>query len=151
MLRIFLPEKQTPPIRILLAEDNKPDVLLVEEALHEHGVKFELSVVNDGEQALELIDDMGLEPSVCPDIILLDLNLPKRSGTEILERMRQNARCADVPVVILTSSDSPKDRSETSSLGATCYFQKPVDLDGFMELGALVRDLVTQRRSPETL
>lgn len=132
--------------QILLVEDAEPDVFLVREALRRAGVKPNLRVLEDGEQAADFIDTLDTDAStVCPDLVLLDLNLPKKNGNQVLERMRRSPRCAGVPVVVITSSDSPADRSRAARLGATRYFQKPSRLDEFMKLGHLVRDLLPQR------
>jgi DNA-binding response OmpR family regulator len=77
-----------------------------------------------------------------PHLVLLDLNLPRRSGDQILQHLRHSDRCKDIPVVVVTSSDSPRDKAEMSRLGATRYFRKPSRLDEFMRLGPLVRELV---------
>jgi DNA-binding response OmpR family regulator len=132
-----------PEANILLIEDAEPDVFLVREALRQAGVSFHLKVLDDGEKAVEFIERLEQDASVeCPKLVLLDLNLPKRSGDQILERMRQSGRCSTVPVIIVTSSDSPKDRALTSRLGATLYFRKPSRLDEFMKLGPLVRQVL---------
>jgi len=124
---------------ILLIEDSSADAYLVRESLTKHLKEFELQVVSDGEKAFKLIEAADLDASMpCPSLMLLDLNLPKRSGQEILLRFRQSPRCGHVPVVILTSSDSPADRAETAKLGATAYFRKPPDLEQFMQIGRVV-------------
>ncbi len=129
--------------RILLIEDAEPDVFLVREALRQAGISSDLTVLDDGEKAVDFIDRLDQDPdSPCPNVVLLDLNLPKRSGDQILERMRRSRRCGEVPVIIVTSSDSPKDRAQTAELGATLYFRKPSRLDEFMALGALVRGVL---------
>jgi len=129
--------------QILLVEDAEPDVFLVREALRQAGLAFDLKVLDDGEKAVEFIDQLdGDADAQCPELVLLDLNLPKRSGDQILEHMRHSERCSRVPVVIVTSSDSPKDRAQTSRLGATQYFRKPSRLDEFMKLGSLVRGII---------
>ena len=122
-------------VEILLAEDNPADVYLIEEALREHKVDFHITVAEDGEAAISLLANSGLKP----DIVLLDLNMPKRSGGEVLDEMRRTS--ADVPVIILTSSDSPSDREEALRLGATCYIRKPTGLDEFLEIGATIKRL----------
>lgn len=128
---------------IVLVEDAEPDVFLVREALRQTGINFHLNVLDDGEKAVDFIDALDSDQSLlCPDLILLDLNLPKRSGDQILQHMRRSARCGAIPVMVVTSSDSSKDRSETARLGATHYFRKPSRLDEFMQLGPLVRDLL---------
>jgi CheY-like chemotaxis protein len=125
---------------ITLAEDNAADVFLVRSALEQEGLEFELQVLSDGGQALCLLDQIESEAAPCPDILLLDLNLPKRSGAEILARLRQTVRCASARVVILSSSNSPQDRERVAQLGVTHYFVKSNDLDEFMKLGAVVRE-----------
>jgi DNA-binding response OmpR family regulator len=130
-------------VNILLIEDAEPDVFLVREALKNAGLDFELNVLDDGEKAIDFIDELDRQRgAVCPDLVLLDLNLPKRSGDQILEHMRHSVRCKDIPVVVVTSSDSPRDKADMSRLGATRYFRKPSRLDEFMRLGPLVRELV---------
>lgn len=127
----------TRQIEILLAEDNPADVYLIEEALREHKVDFRLTVAEDGEAAMSMM----IQGKIQPDIVLLDLNMPKRGGGEVLERIRQgNGR--DLPVIILTSSDSPTDREQALRLGATCYIRKPTGLDEFLEIGATIKRLV---------
>ena len=136
---------------ILLAEDNRADVTLVEEALRLYDLNVKLLVLDDGEKAIRFIDKLENDPEAkCPELFLLDLNLPRRSGEEILARKLKSDKCRRIPVIILTSSDSPKDREMTSRLGANRYFRKPPSFDGFMEIGALVRDVLTQVRSKST-
>ena len=128
-------------ITILLAEDNPGDVFLVRRALEKHGLQtVELIVVEDGQAALRYFDRVDADDSeVAPDIALLDLNLPRATGSRILLRIRQSRRCNGIPIIIVTSSDSPLDRDAASQLGATGYFQKPGDLAGYMQLGRVVR------------
>jgi CheY-like chemotaxis protein len=136
--------------QIVLVEDAEADVFLVREALENSGIQYELQVLDDGETALEFVEgvDRGDNPAR-PDLILLDLNLPKRSGVQILERAKQSPICGDVPVLILTSSDSPRDKQQVAQLKATEYFRKPSSLDEFMKLGALVRELLENSRKTE--
>src|SRR5580700_7014128 len=96
---------------ILLAEDNPADVFLVRQALAGSGVLFNLRVVSDGDEALNFIDGLERGSALgCPELLLLDLHLPKRDGDEVLQRLRASARCGHTPVVILTSSDYPRDK-----------------------------------------
>jgi CheY-like chemotaxis protein len=128
---------------ILLAEDNPGDVLLVQQALEAHDVRHSLHVVRDGEQALAFIAGLLSGEQVhCPDLILLDLNLPKVDGAQVLAELRNTPECADTPVVVITSSDAPKDHDRVSALGVDHYFKKPSDFDSFLRLGAIVRDVV---------
>jgi CheY-like chemotaxis protein len=130
------------PITILLAEDNPGDVFLVRRALDKHGLKdVELVVVEDGQAAIRYIERVDADDSVfSPALALLDLNLPRATGSRILMRIRQSRRCGAIPIIIVTSSDSPLDREAAAQLGATGYFQKPGDLAGFMHLGQVVRN-----------
>ena len=133
-------------IRILLAEDDAGDVLLVEQALDEHQIVYELFVVRDGAEALAFVANMG-EPghARCPDVVLLDLNLPKIDGPEVLRRFRKHPQCARTPVIVISSSDAPKDRTRMTELGIAHYFKKPSDFDEFLKLGGLVRDVAGTR------
>jgi CheY-like chemotaxis protein len=124
-------------VQILLAEDNPADVYLIEEALREHKIDFRITVAEDGEMAMSLLSNDALRP----DIVLLDLNMPKRGGGEVLDQLRKKSG-PDVPVIVLTSSDSPSDREDAMRLGATCYIRKPTGLDEFLEIGATIKRLV---------
>lgn len=124
-------------VQILLAEDNPADVYLIEEALREHQVSYNIIVVEDGETAIGKLTLGELKP----DIVLLDLNMPKRSGSEVLTELRAHTD-RDIPVIVLTSSDSPSDRQAAVNLGATCYIRKPSGLDEFLEIGATIKQLV---------
>jgi CheY-like chemotaxis protein len=129
--------------RIMLAEDNPGDVFLVRRALEMHELDVDLVVVHDGQSALGLVEKGDLEESSRrPDLIMLDLNLPRATGSRVLERIRQSPRFARIPVVVVTSSDSASDRRAATLLGAAHYFQKPCDLAGFMQLGGIVRTLL---------
>ena len=128
---------------ILLAEDNPADVYLIREALREHGVDCTLRVASDGSDVLRIISPEQPDPEAQPlGLIILDLNLPRHDGIEILQRVRETPKLANVPVVVLTSSDSPRDRLIASQLGATCYLRKPSRLDQFLSMGAVFKDLL---------
>ena len=134
-----------PRFHIVLVEDTEPDVFLIREALERDGLEFELEVLDDGEKAVDFIDRIDQDPAIRrPNLLLLDLNLPKKSGGQVLERVRQSPACAHVPVVILTSSDSPMDKARAAQYKATEYFKKPSKWDEFMRLGPLVRDLLVE-------
>ncbi len=126
-------------VNVLLAEDNPGDVLLIREALKGGGFEFELTVQQDGERMLLHIESIDKGERACPDIVLLDLNLPKASGHALLERMRASGSCQSVPIIVVTSSDSAKDRELAERLGASGYFRKANDFDEFMLLGAVVK------------
>jgi CheY-like chemotaxis protein len=132
------------PITILLAEDNPGDVFLVRRAMEKNGLDVQLVVVEDGQSALRYIDAVDADPSVlAPSLALLDLNLPRANGNRILTRIRLSPRFKSIPIIIVTSSDSPMDRDAAAKLGATGYFQKPGDLAGFMQLGQVVRNALS--------
>jgi CheY-like chemotaxis protein len=115
---------------------------MVREALAHHGIDSELSCHKDGEQMLRYIDQIDAGELPCPDVILLDLNLPRHDGVALLTRLRRSPVCADVPVVVVTSSRADTDRDKAFQLGATKYFEKPIDYDDFLRLGAVVREVV---------
>lgn len=130
-------------IQILLAEDNPADVYLIQHALAENNVECSLQIAHDGREALVFLrsDDNHAENPV-PDLILLDLNLPRHDGMEILQHIRRSARLEAVPVIVFTSSDSPSDRLSATQLGITRYIKKPSMLDDFLAIGAVIRDVL---------
>jgi CheY-like chemotaxis protein len=136
-------------LHILVAEDNYADVILLREALQHHRIEHELHVVSDGQAALDFVGRMGSSPETpCPDILLLDLNLPKVDGPTILQEFRNHPECAHTPVIVVTSSDAKKDRAKIAEFEKTRYFRKPSDFDEFMELGAMIREAVNDRDAP---
>lgn len=127
-------------LNVLLAEDNRGDVFLVHEALRAHGLEYEMHVATDGSDVERYLKLLGSTPdALYPDVFLLDLNLPKSDGYDVLNRFRCQPECANVPVIIISSSDAPKDRQKAELLGATTYFRKPPDLMAFLLLGELVK------------
>ncbi|MCW5977232.1 MAG: response regulator [Bryobacteraceae bacterium] len=134
-------------VRLLIVEDNPTDIVLIRQAIQLHDVPVEITLAEDGEAALRLIDEAERSPeAACPEVILLDLNLPRRDGHEILRRARASERCKRIPIVVFTSSDSQRDRALTASLGATRYFRKPVDYLQFLEIGSILRDVIEEYR-----
>jgi CheY-like chemotaxis protein len=135
-----------PPARvftILLVEDNRSDAFIIREILRRRGLDAGLQVITDGDLALKFWDRVEND-GPCPDLVLLDLNLPKLSGIQVLQRIRGAKRCQNVPVVIVSSSKSPADVASAEALGVSVYFQKSTDLAAFMELGAVVAGLLPQ-------
>lgn len=131
------------PINVLLVEDNPADVMLVRKALLEHGLEFTLYSNSDAEQALAYIDRMGeAGDSPCPDVVLLDLNVPKGEGVDLLDAVRNSPKCPEVPVIVISSSPAPQDPARVARGGATRYFCKPIDLDQFLKLGSLVKEVL---------
>lgn len=138
----------TTQIHILVIEDNPADVFLIQEALREHGLAYQLSVIEDGEEAITFARQKGqYTGAVRPDLILLDFNLPKRTGREILESIRENPAFAQVPVAIFTSSESPQDKQATAELKVSRYIRKPSNLEEFMKLGAVVKELLSSEET----
>jgi len=134
----------TEKFHIWLVEDSEADELLMRQALKLDGMDCDFQVSEDGEKAIDFIEAIDrTDAGPRPHIVLLDLNLPRKSGARVLERIRQSPKCGCVPVVIVTSSDSPGDKGQVARLGATRYFQKPLDLGEFMKLGPLVREVLT--------
>lgn len=131
-------------LQVLLIEDNQADILLVREALRKHRLDFAIQEFADAEQALHHVETMG-KAVPCPDLVLLDLNLPKGSGMDFLRAWRKTKRCSDTPVIIVTSSDSARDRAAAAELGVAGYFRKPSGLDAFLTLGGVIRDVLTER------
>ena len=125
------------PLTIFIAEDNPADVYLLKIAFCEAGYQgADLIVASDGEAALDFVGHKGsFSETHKPHLIVLDLNLPKSDGNDVLRAIRDSGEYADVPVVVLTSSDSPRDRQSAEELGADCYFTKPSDLEAFFGLG----------------
>jgi DNA-binding response OmpR family regulator len=135
-----LEESARDRVHVLLVEDSEADELLMRAALKLDGLDCDFLVSEDGEKAIALIErlDHGtVDPR--PNVVLLDLNLPKKSGAKVLEFIRQSRKCSEIPVIVVSSSDSPRDQAQASRLGAR-YFQKPLDLMEFMKLGPVVRE-----------
>ncbi len=122
-------------VEILLVEDNPVDVLVTKRALQDGKVWNNLSVVEDGEEAMDFLRQRGnYSNGPCPDLILLDLNLPKKSGREVLAEIKQDPALLHIPVVVLTSSEAEKDILLTYNLHANCFITKPVDLEQFTDV-----------------
>jgi CheY-like chemotaxis protein len=132
------------PIQIFLAEDNSGDVELVREALQEHHIAYHLQVASDGAEVKGYLARLGDPGAACPDLVLMDLNLPKAHGFELFELFRANERCGRIPVIVVTSSSAPKDRERAVALGAARYFRKPSELAEYMQLGSLIREVVEE-------
>ena len=124
------------PLQILIVEDNRGDVLLVREALRESSLQFELNHVADGEEAVEYIHRTGGHAGAGrPDLVLLDLNLPKRDGWDVLNEIRSEPDLRTTPVVILSSSGSPDDIRRAESGSHSIYIRKPSNLEDFLAIG----------------
>ncbi|MBT9448097.1 MAG: response regulator [Desulfobacterales bacterium] len=127
--------KTVEPLELLLVEDNPGDVRLTEEALREGRVYNKIHVVDDGVEALAFLRREGRYADARrPDIILLDLNLPKKDGREVLEEIKSDKALKRIPVVVLTTSEAEQDILRVYNLHANCYVTKPLDLDQFMSV-----------------
>jgi len=125
----------TRPIRVLLVEDNPADVRLTEEAFKEGRVMNDLSVVSDGMEAMEFLRREGkYAHAPRPDLVLLDLNLPRKNGREVLEEIKSDPELRRIPVMVLTTSKAEQDLHNAYNLHANCYVTKPVDLDQFLNV-----------------
>ena len=128
-------EAQVLPAKILLVEDNPGDAELAKEALESSKFINELYIVDDGVKALDFLYKRGPYPDVPrPDLILLDLNLPKKDGREVLEEIKTSETLKTIPVVILTTSRADADIMKSYKLHANCYINKPLDLNQFFEV-----------------
>ena len=125
----------TTPIRVLLVEDNPGDAYLTRDTLEQSKILLEIAVAIDGEDALDYLLGRGNYAGVAlPDLIVLDLNLPRLSGREVLAEVRRHEQLRGIPVVVLTSSDAERDVLMSYQLGASCYVAKPVGLEAFQAI-----------------
>jgi two-component system, chemotaxis family, response regulator Rcp1 len=127
--------KDAAPIEVLLVEDSPGDVRLTREAFKDAKVHINLHVVSDGVEAMAFLGREGKHANALrPDLILLDLNLPKKDGRQVLEEIKENPTLKSIPVVILTTSSSEADIQQSYQFHANCYITKPVDLEGFLKV-----------------
>ncbi len=128
-------------VEILLVEDNPGDVRLTQEALRDGKLHTRLNIVRDGEEALAFLRRQGPHADAPrPDLILLDLNLPRKSGQEVLAEIKNDEQLRRIPVVVLTSSQAEKDILTSYDLNANCYISKPVDLEQFIRVVRSIED-----------
>lgn len=123
------------PIRILLIEDNEGDILLTTDALREGKIDNDVSIAKDGWEAVQMLDQKGKysnEPT--PDLVLLDVNLPKMNGHEVLHHIKNSDKLKHIPVIMLTTSSAESDVFRSYQNHANCYITKPVDLNNFLEV-----------------
>jgi len=125
--------KATEPVDVLLVEDNPGDVRLTKEALKDAKLKIHMHVVGDGMEAMAFLRKQGkYTASPRPDLVLLDLNLPKKDGRQVLAEIKEDPDLRRIPVVIITSSKAEEDVLKSYNLHANCYVTKPLDLDQFI-------------------
>lgn len=126
---------------ILLIEDNPGDILLTREALDLLSFPYNLRVVEDGIEAMEYLRNQGkYKAAQRPDLILLDLNLPKKDGREVLEEIKADKSLKVIPVIVLTNSKSEEDVIKAYNSNANCYLSKPVELDKYFEIIKLIKE-----------
>jgi len=129
------------PFRILLVEDNSANIRLTEEALEFCKINHELLVSEDGGNAMKLLRRQGeFSRAPRPDIILLDLNLPKKNGREVLEEVKKDKNLRKIPIIVLTTSKAEEDIVRCYNLHANCYITKPVDLNQFFQVIKLITE-----------
>jgi chemotaxis family two-component system response regulator Rcp1 len=129
-------------LSLLVVEDSPADVFLVQEAMKEEGLGCHLEVADNGEAAIRILDRIDAGSASVPNLLLLDVNVPRYNGTEVLKRLRQSHRCRTTAVVMMSTSDTQVERQRALDLGANAYFCKPSSLAEFMQLGKLVRGLL---------
>jgi len=128
-------------VEILLVEDNEGDIRLTKEAFRESMVWNHMNVVRDGAEALAFLRREGkYTDAIRPGIILLDLNLPKRSGIEVLEEIKRDDELKHIPVVVLTSSQAEQDILNSYNFHANCFISKPLDLEQFLQVVQSIKD-----------
>lgn len=126
---------------ILLVEDNAADILLTEEVLKDSKLRLKLNVVRDGVEAITYLRREGKYANANkPDLILLDLNLPRKDGREVLKEVKTDDNLKSIPIVVLTTSDTDEDILNSYNLGANCYISKPLSLEEFAQIMKFIED-----------
>lgn len=129
------------PIHILLVEDNEGDIVLTTEALEEGKIANSFSVVRDGQEAIDYLEKDGdFEGATTPDLVLLDINLPKINGHKVLKYIKSNKQLKSIPVVMLTTSSDEVDIKKSYKNYSNCYITKPVDINDFMNVISTIED-----------
>jgi two-component system response regulator len=129
------------PFHILLVEDNGGDILLAQEAMKESSISYSLNIVREGEEAMSYLLRQGKYADILqPDIVLLDLNLPKKTGLEVLKEIKDNPDLRRIPVIVLTTSSAQKDIQNACDLKANCYIIKPINFDKFIKVIKSIMD-----------
>jgi CheY-like chemotaxis protein len=132
----------SPVFRLLLVEDNDADVYLIDRVLKRAGVECEMTVVADGDAALAYLRNPDNRGDGRPDLAVLDLNLPKKGGAEVLEAIRGDSELATIPVAVMSSSSSPQEKARLENLGIERYITKGPDLADFDKIGAAIAEIV---------
>jgi chemotaxis family two-component system response regulator Rcp1 len=135
-------------LQVLLVEDNAADVYLFRKAFESTDLRFELTVIEDGSDAMAFARSEGRYAySPVPDLAVLDLNLPKHDGIQVLRAIRQSNRLRDVPVVVTSSSESMRHQAELEQLRVSRYIRKPPDLEEFLQIGVVLKDLLVKSQA----
>lgn len=126
-------------------EDNESDVFLIQQAIEAAKLSLALHVVTDGNQAVRFFERVESDATLpVPALVILDINLPKMQGSDVLRHMRQSRRCGGAQVIVVSTSGSENDRKLMTELGANGYFRKPSEYDEFMKLGDMVKALLAE-------
>jgi CheY-like chemotaxis protein len=125
-------------VHILLVEDNEGDIVLTKEAFSEAEIKNKVSVVRDGEVAINFLNDTVENEALCPDLVLLDINLPKIDGKEVLQYIKTHQRLKKIPVIMLTTSSSASDIADSYDSLANCFISKPASVDDFFDVVKMI-------------
>jgi CheY-like chemotaxis protein len=133
----------SPSLFVLVVEDNVADAYLIQRAIRTNGLDLPLFVVDDGEEAIHWIEDTARTSNPTPQAVVLDLNLPKCSGLEVLKRLRATPRFRDIPVIVFSSYITEEDRRFESP--DTQFLRKPCDLESFARLGSMLRELLNEK------
>lgn len=129
------------PINILLVEDNEGDILLTKEALEEGKIAKSVKVIRDGASVIIYLKEVAEKsPSELPDLILLDINLPKKNGHEVLKELKSNELIQHIPIIILTTSSSERDIAKSYQEHANCYLIKPMEVNDFLKVVEKIED-----------
>ncbi len=128
-------------IHILLVEDNEGDIVLAQEALHDSKLVNQVSISRDGDEALDFLNRKGnYQQAELPDLVLLDINMPRVSGMQVLVAMKNDERLKAIPIIMLTTSSSEKEIKFAYDNHVNCYINKPVDIDRFLEVVKKIED-----------
>ncbi len=129
------------PINIMLVEDNEGDIILIQDALEEAKILNNMTVARDGAEAIEMLEKIVSDsPSSLPDLILLDINLPRKNGHEVLGILKSNSSLKQIPIIVLTTSSSELDIFKAYDLHANCYIIKPVEINEFLKVVSKIED-----------
>lgn len=142
---------ETNPIEIVVVEDSREDADLIGIVLHEHQIPCRMRVIRDGATAIDLLNALDGDPKAPPlDLFIVDMHLPKRSGEDVLKRLRSTERYGQRPVIIMTGLDSPTAESTAMKDAAMVYFRKPSTLQEYMQLGPMIGELLGRTNAGDT-